>query len=190
LVVIAEPLTSVLFKRGAFTEFDTISTAVALAIYGLGLPAFVIQKVLQPLYFAREDTKTPFNYALAAMVINAVLAIGLSPVIGYVAAAWGTTVSSWIMVILLWRGSRRMGEAALLDDRLIRAIPRQLIAVGIMAIGLWGTSYGLDDMLHTDYIRYGALAILIAVGIILFGVTGVIVGAFNKSDLKILRRRK
>ena len=77
LVVIPLPLVSVLFERGAQTADDTAAIAFATAIYGLGLPAFVLQKVLQPLYFAREDTRTPFRFALWAMVINAVLAIGL-----------------------------------------------------------------------------------------------------------------
>ena len=62
------PLISVLFQRGAFGATDTASTALALAVYGLGLPAFVLQKVLQPLYFAREDTRRPFRYALASLV--------------------------------------------------------------------------------------------------------------------------
>ena len=43
---------------------DSLETALALAAYGLGLPAFVLQKVLQPLYFAREDTRSPFRFAL------------------------------------------------------------------------------------------------------------------------------
>ncbi|MFT5000033.1 MAG: putative peptidoglycan lipid II flippase, partial [Planctomycetota bacterium] len=78
LIVIPLPLVSVLFQRGAFSASDAAMTAQALAIYGMGLPAFVLHKVLQPLYFAREDTKRPFYYALVAMIINAGLAIGLS----------------------------------------------------------------------------------------------------------------
>ena len=60
-----------LFERGAFTADDSAATALALAIYGLGLPAFVLQKVLQPVYFARENTRTPFYFALVSMVVNA-----------------------------------------------------------------------------------------------------------------------
>ena len=190
LVVIAEPLTSVLFERGKFGADDTAATAVALMIYGIGLPAFVIQKVLQPLYFAREDTKTPFYFALAAMVINAVLAIGLSPVIGYVAAAWGTTVSSWIMVGLLWNGTRKMGDAVALDARFLGAIPRQLGAVLVMSAALWGASSALDDMLHTSGLRYLALLVLVIVGIVSYGAAGAGFGAFRKSDLNTLRGRK
>ena len=60
LAIVPIPLISVLFERGAFTSADSIATASALMIYAIGLPAFVLQKILQPLYFARENTKTPF----------------------------------------------------------------------------------------------------------------------------------
>ena len=78
LVAVPLPLVSVLFERGAFGTDDTAATALAVAIYGLGLPAFVLQKILQPLFFAREDTKSPFRYAVVAMVVNAAVAIGLA----------------------------------------------------------------------------------------------------------------
>ncbi|MCL4676851.1 MAG: murein biosynthesis integral membrane protein MurJ, partial [Pararhodobacter sp.] len=111
LIVAAEPLISVLFQRGAFEAGDTAATALALAIYGSGLPAFVLHKVLQPLYFAREDTRTPFRYAVVSMIVNAAIAVGLMPFIGYLAAALGTTLAGWAMVAQLWWGARRMGDA-------------------------------------------------------------------------------
>ncbi|HEX9859236.1 MAG TPA: murein biosynthesis integral membrane protein MurJ, partial [Paracoccaceae bacterium] len=71
LMVIPLPLVSVLFERGRFGPDDTAATALAVAVYGAGLPAFVLQKVLQPLFFARENTRSPFYFALWAMVVNA-----------------------------------------------------------------------------------------------------------------------
>ncbi|MCL4122587.1 UNVERIFIED_CONTAM: hypothetical protein GTU68_040127, partial [Idotea baltica] len=77
LVVIPYPLISVLFQRGAFDTADATATALAVAVYGLGLPAFVLQKVLQPLYFAREDTRTPFRYAVVSMIVNVLVAVSM-----------------------------------------------------------------------------------------------------------------
>jgi putative peptidoglycan lipid II flippase len=120
LMVIPVPIVSVLFERGAFGPDDTVATALALAVYGAGLPAFVLQKVLQPLYFAREDTRTPFRYALVAMVVNAVAAVGFAMLLGFIGAAIGTTLAAWAMVWLLLRGRRSMGEVARFDDRFKR----------------------------------------------------------------------
>ncbi|MEM6728064.1 MAG: murein biosynthesis integral membrane protein MurJ, partial [Pseudomonadota bacterium] len=128
LIVIPLPLVSVLFERGAFEASDALPTALATAIYGAGLPAFVLQKVLQPLYFAREDTRSPFRFAVLAMVINAALAIGLAPLVGFSAAALAATAAGWAMTWLLWRGSRGMGQAAMLDDEAKARLPRIIAA--------------------------------------------------------------
>ena len=72
LFVIPGPIITVLFERGAFTAADTAATAPALAAYAAGLPAFVAIKVLQPAYFAREDTRTPMWYGGISMVVNVV----------------------------------------------------------------------------------------------------------------------
>src|SRR5918999_269288 len=63
LSVAAEPIIRVLFERGAFSATDTPPTAAALAAFAVGLPSFVLIKVFQPAFFAREDTATPMRFA-------------------------------------------------------------------------------------------------------------------------------
>ena len=46
------------------------ATALAVGIYGAGLPAFVLQKVVSPLYYARHDTRTPFRFAVHAITVG------------------------------------------------------------------------------------------------------------------------
>ena len=182
LMVIPVPLIAVLFQRGAFTAEDTWPTALALAVYGAGLPAFVLQKVIQPLYFAREDTRTPFRYALWSMVVNAGVAIGLAPMMGFIAAALGTTVAGWIMVGQLWWGTRSMGRAAQIDDRLRRNLPRMVLASAVMGAALWGGMIGLAPLFATH--RAVALAILVCGGAaIYFALTGIF-GVLRLTDLR------
>ena len=190
LVVIALPLISVLFQRGAFGPDDTANTALALAAYGVGLPAFVLHKVLQPLYYAREDTRRPFHYAVIAMVVNAGFAVGLMPVLGFLAAALATTVSAWVMVWQLWRGARGMGEAARFDDRLRARLPRILAAALVMGAVLWGATLVLGPMLGLAGWRYLGLALLVVTGMLAYAVTGILIGAFHISDFRSLLRRQ
>ena len=189
LVVIPMPLTSVLFQRGAFTADDTAATALTVAVYGLGLPAFVLQKTLQPLFFAREDTRSPFKYAVAAMILNLVLAVGLSPFIGFIAAALGTTMTGWAMVVMLWRGSRDMGEAANLDARFKTRIWRIIIASGGMGVALWITQVILGPYFGTPGLRYIALTALVTTGIISYFAIGQAVGAFKLHEFRRALRR-
>lgn len=189
LVVIAMPLVSVLFQRGAFGVDDTAATAFAVAVYGLGLPAFVLQKVLQPLYFAREDTRRPFRYAVWAMVVNAGLAVGLAPVIGYIAAALATTLAAWVMVVQLWVGARGMGEAARIDDRLRRALPRMVLASLGMGAVLWFSAMMLATWLVMPGWRYAALAVLVGLGAASYFGIGALIGAFRGADFRAALRR-
>jgi putative peptidoglycan lipid II flippase len=148
-----------------------------------------MQKILQPLYFARGDTKTPFNYALAAMAVNAVLAIGLAPVIGWIATALATTVAGWAMMWLLARGARPMGEAVRLDDRFRRRVLRMTLAALIMGIALVPVWLGLRPWLAMPLVRFGALALLVIWGAVVYFGAGHLLGAFRLSDLRRAMRR-
>ncbi|MEM1065383.1 MAG: murein biosynthesis integral membrane protein MurJ [Pseudomonadota bacterium] len=189
LAVIPLPVVSVLFERGAFTAEDARATALAAAVYGLGLPAFVLQKVLQPLYFAREDTKTPFYFALVSLVVNAVVAIGLAPVIGYIAAAIGTTVAGWAMAWLLWRGTRSMGAAAEFDAQFRGRLWRIVLASLAMGALLWGAAYGASHLFDAGAQRYLALALLVALGLVGYAVAARALGAFTVAELRAALKR-
>ncbi|MEH7829767.1 murein biosynthesis integral membrane protein MurJ [Gemmobacter denitrificans] len=189
LVVIAMPLVEVLFQRGAFGADDTANTALALAAYGLGLPAFVLHKVFQPLYYAREDTRRPFRFALWSMVVNAGLAVALMPVIGFLAAALATTVSGWIMAGQLWWGARRMGAEAQFDARFRARLWRIAVAAAVMGAVLWVLAIVLGPMLDTRALRWFALAGLIGGGIGSYFGTGFLIGAFRLAEFKAALRR-
>jgi putative peptidoglycan lipid II flippase len=78
-----------------------------LSALALGLPAYVVIKVLHPSYFAREDTKTPMIYAGIAMISTAVLSFILFLAVGPTGIAIATMLSGWINVGLLVLTLRR-----------------------------------------------------------------------------------
>ncbi len=184
LMLVPEHVVSVLFERGAFNANDSAMTASALAIYAVGLPAFVLQKVFQPLYFAREDTKTPFRFALVSMVLNAVLAIGLREYYGFLAAAIGTTLSSIALVVLLYFGTRKLGMEAQFDAGLKRTVPRLFAASLVMGLATYGLGQLLAPYFGQAGIRYAALAVLIIGAISVYAAACVLFGAFTKQSLR------
>ena len=189
LMAIPVPIVAVLFQHGAFDAADTAPTALAVAVYGAGLPAFVMQKVISPLYYAREDTRSPFVFAVHAMIVNAVVAIGLAPVIGFIAAALGTTVAGWTMLLQLWWGTRAMGNAAAPDARLRRTVPRIALACIVMAAVLAGAGHLLEGALSHPTLQYPALAALVLAGAASFAVAALAFGALRVSDLRAALRR-
>jgi putative peptidoglycan lipid II flippase len=142
LAIVPTPIVQALFERGAFTSADTPATAYALAIFALGLPSFVLIKVFSPAYFAREDTATPMRYATLSLTINtlgsivlffAFRALGLMPHLGIAVA---TTLGGWLNAWLLFATLARTGQF-IADARLIRALPRIVLASLIMGGVLW-----------------------------------------------------
>ena len=186
LAVLAGPMISVLFQRGAFAAADVAPTASALAIFAIGLPAFVVQKVFQPGYFARQDTATPMRLAAVNFAINAIVSvalfwgfsrIGLMPHLGIAIA---TTLAGWINALMLWRGLANRGHFAT-DARLSRNLPLITLASIVMGAVLWGGEKLLQDALdpaRTLFVKSGALSVLVLAGaFVYFGVvqlTGVV----------------
>lgn len=199
LLMLSEPVIAVLFERGAFTSADTPPTAWALAIFAFGLPAFVIQKVFQPGYFARQDTATPMRFAGVNFVINVSLSVGLffvlqhygfMPHLGIAAA---TVVAGWVNAVQLWRGLALRGHYAS-DARLRRNLPRILLASVAMGAALWllnqmAAPY-LDPKLNIA-IKLGALASVIVSGVLVFGVAIFASGVLRLGQIrKMLSRRR
>src|SRR5215475_951964 len=101
LAVLATPMLSVLFERGAFSPTDTAATAAALAAYAVGLPAFVLIKVLAPAFFARHDTATPVKIAVVTMAVNLCLTVVLMQFLAHVGIALATTIAGWLNALAL-----------------------------------------------------------------------------------------
>ncbi|MEX0318822.1 MAG: murein biosynthesis integral membrane protein MurJ [Ruegeria sp.] len=182
-------LVSVLFQRGQFGPEDSAATALAVAIYGIGLPSFMLQKLLQPLYFAREDTKSPFRYAVVAMVVNATLAFGLYPLVGWIAPAIAASAAGWVMVGLLALGARRMGDVARFDARFRERAWRIVAASGVMGAALLVAMRLGGWMLSVPSWRYLALFGLIVLGATVYFAAGQAIGAFRMAEFKRALRR-
>lgn len=78
LVVLAEPINATLYQYGRFTAHDTDMAALALTGLALGLPGFMLSKILAPAFYARQDTKTPMRAAVTTVVINLVLTLAIT----------------------------------------------------------------------------------------------------------------
>jgi putative peptidoglycan lipid II flippase len=179
LLVIPAQIIEILFQRGAFTAADTAATAPALAAYAAGLPAFVAIKVLQPAYFAREDTRTPMLTGVVAMVVNVVAAFGLFFLFGHVGIAAATSIAAWVNTILLVVPLARDGRLVA-DAALRKRLPMIALAAVLMGACVYGAALLLAPWLAAGPLlgRALVLAALVALGVAVFAVfchfTGVV----------------
>jgi putative peptidoglycan lipid II flippase len=157
LMVIPEPIVQVLFERGAFDAADTRATALALAAFAAGLPAFVLQKVFQPGFFAREDTRTPMYFALMSVGLNIVGALALFPFLGHVGIALATSVAAWLNAALLGVTLSRRGFFHA-DASLRRNLPR----VGLASLAMGALLFALTVWWEGSFTAEVALSARIA----------------------------
>ena len=184
LIVLSAPIIHVLFERGAFGPEDTRATAMALAAYALGLPAYVLIKVLAPGFFAREDTRTPVKIAIVALAANIALILLLIWHLAHVGIALATALAAWLNAGLLGWRLRREGLLQP-DARLKRRLPGILAAAFAMAAGLWLGQPWLAALPAPI-----ALTVLIAAGGLAFlGLAQLLGGADFAEVRRMLRRR-
>lgn len=195
LAVIPNPIVSVLFERGAFTASDTVETAAALAIFALGLPAFVMIKVFSPAYFAREDTKTPMRYATVSLTANTAGSIGLFflfrdlgwlPQLGIAVA---TTLGGWLNAGLLWRTLVTRGHFVM-DRRMLRSFVMILLASVVMAAvlltaaGYFEGSFGVERGTIERVLALGAVC---GAGFVVYAILAFATGTVSLRQFRKMR---
>lgn len=190
LMVIAGPLTAVLFERGRFGAMDGAATAAAMVAFAAGLPAFVLIKAFQPGFFARRDTRTPVKVAVVCVAANLAFNLALMPVLAHVGIALATTLAAWLNAgLLAWLLVRRGHFRP--DARLRQRALRIASAVAAMAVAVAAATRGLDPWL-TAGTATGALALaaVIVVGLAVYGIAGTLLGAARPAELLGAMRRR
>lgn len=180
LIVIAEPIMSVLFERGEFTHANSIQSAHAMAAYATGLPAYVLARVFSTAYFAREDTATPVKFAIVCAVINTVLALLLIGPLKHVGIALATGITAWINLALLMISLHKKKHLDLPLNSVKRACG-VLAGGALMAAVLWA-------MKTCVFKKIGApeLALLIGAGGMSYFACLYVFGIFSLKSIKAL----
>ena len=190
MVVIPHPIVSTLFERNQFTAEDSLLTSYALAGFAAGLPGYVLVRVLQPGFFAQENTKSPMIMAGITVAVNIVVSLLLFPLFGHVGVAIATSVSAWVNVILLSRGLRGF---LVLDRQLKSRLPRVFAASLVMGGVVFGLYQVVADWFEPgtgSVLRVVGLAILVFGGMATYGAAAMGLKATSLEDFRSGFRRE
>ena len=172
LLVFSQPLVSVLYHYGAFTDRDVQQTTLSLTGYGVGLLGLVAIKVLAPGYYASQDIRTPVKIAVVVLVITQLFNLMFVPWLQHAGLALsiglGATVNAlWLLVGLLRRGTYRPQAGW------PRFALQVVLATALLAVLLWWAARGLQwvELRAQPWLRIGQmLAVLAASAVLYFGV--------------------
>ena len=190
LAICAEPFVIMIFQGGRFDMADAGTTGSVLAALVLGLPAYVLVKVLVPNFYARADTKTPVYAAFASLAFFIGFNIVFLYTYGVVGVAIASVIGAWLNVSILYvvLVARNHYRATW---PLVGRILRQLLAAAAMGLALYYTR----DLLTPYYSaglfeRLFALAVLVGcAGVVYFGVA-FLVGAIDRSRIAKLTKKE
>ncbi|MFW5682388.1 MAG: murein biosynthesis integral membrane protein MurJ, partial [Phycisphaeraceae bacterium] len=152
LVLVREPLVSVVFERGAFAAGDVPRVATILVGYAVGIWAFTSTHVLTRGFYARQDSTTPVKIAVAMVALNLALNVTLIWPLGAAGLAWSTAISGIIhagtLAVVLHRRVGQLVNAALLGSWARSAAATLLMIAVAWPVANWATP------------RYAALGVL------------------------------
>ncbi|QIB33856.1 murein biosynthesis integral membrane protein MurJ [Ancylobacter pratisalsi] len=190
LAVLAEPIVAVLFQRGAFDAEATRLTATAMALIALTLPLQASEKVLAAIAFTQGLSRLVTRFGLLALGIGAVVGFSATPMLGIAGPALGVLASSLAslcglalalgrrrLIVLdrpAWRRLRGLGGAALAMAGAI-ALARLALAGPLAGGGVRGA---------------GALAVLVAGGVVVYGVAARLFGGIAFATLRAAFARR
>lgn len=187
LWILSDAIIRVLYERGAFSAENTSVVAAILAIYGIGLPGFVLIKALQPAFYAREDTKTPMRFTMISVVINSGLAISLFPLIAERGIATAEAAAGWTNTVLLfstllWRGD------LVWEWGLAKRVGLLLVSAGIMSAALVYALRYAGPWLQPEVSllqQVAALGCLLGLAMVVYFVCAFLIGG---ADMGMIRR--
>jgi putative peptidoglycan lipid II flippase len=179
-----------LFQYGHFDAEAARKCAEALAGFSIGLPSYVLVKVLTPGFYARHDTRTPVRYAIWSVGVNIVGNLVLIPLIGHIGPPLATALSSTVNVAMLYRTLVKRSHFTA-DRQLRHRLPRLALAALLMGAAIYGFDRLLDPFLAARiWERYAALTVLVGAGCAIYAAACFVTGAFRIADIKALIRRR
>ena len=187
MMVIHEPLISGLFEGREFDAEDVRKTGWALAGFALGLPGYVLIKVLQPVYFARENTKSPMIMAGVAVAVNIVFSIVLFNLMrptgyGQVGIAIATAISAWVNVLLLWKG---MKGFVVIPGPEKKKLLMMLIASAGMGLAVWLAAWALESWMEgAKWMKIAAVGLMVGTGMTVYAILVILLRATSVKELK------
>ncbi len=147
LIVLAEPIMSVLYQHGRFTAYQTAQAAGALQFYALGLCAYAAMKVLVNAFYAVDRRRTPMVVSLIAIGLNILLCWLFVSKLGWghrglAASTACIATANFALLYLIMHQHLKS-----LDTRLmLRTLGKVAIAGAVMGLAAWmGSHYLLRD---------------------------------------------
>jgi len=136
LLLVRDPLITVIYRGGEFSADDGRRVANVLLGYAPGIWAFGLTHVLTRAFYAHSDTRTPMRISLVAIGVNLILNVSLLWTLREAALAWSTTISAIGQCAALSVLGRRKWGVDLFDRELAISVVRIVALSAVMGLAV------------------------------------------------------
>jgi putative peptidoglycan lipid II flippase len=191
LVVLAEPIVSLLLERGQFSPDDTTQTAAALMFYAPGLVGYSAVKIASPTFYSLRDSRTPVIVSMVSVLANLAMNLTFVRVLGFRGLALGTALAATLNAgVLLWLLGRRLG--GLEGGRVAVAFAKIAAASVVMGVASYAAAEWLRGALPGRELPWKAIQVFVAIGlgvIVLAGAARLLrIAEFDEAFARVWRR--
>jgi putative peptidoglycan lipid II flippase len=162
LMVLATPITRLVYQRGEFTAHSTSLVATALFWFAVSLPFGGINLLLTRTFFAVRRPWIPTALAGLNMIVDVIVSIALYKPLGIAGLVIGTAAANAVMTALQLRRLRAGFNGRIEGGQTVMITARILAASAALALVSWAIWKGLDVALGTSL-----LGQLLSVGVAL-----------------------
>jgi putative peptidoglycan lipid II flippase len=170
-LVLAEPITRLVYQRGAFNAHSTDLVSTALFWFSFSLPFAGINLLLTRTFFSLQKPWTPTALAAANILVNLAVSAALYSPFGIAGPVIGTATASAAMTAAQARWLRRDLHGLLQGRATLAAVARMLVAAVALGGAAYGVWRGLDAALGV-----GLVAQIVSVGLAIVAGLGVYAG--------------
>ncbi len=184
LGMIAVPLLSTFFQRGAFHVHDVLMTSYALIGYSVGLVGMILVKILAPGFYARQDIKTPVKIGIVTLLATQTMNALFIGWIHHAGLALSIGLGACLNSAILFHYLRKRGIYQP-EPGWAKFFLKVLIALSALALTLWfGMGSEQSWLTGSGWSRVLRLSVLVAEGVVVYfavlGVLGFRPGHFSR----------
>jgi putative peptidoglycan lipid II flippase len=146
-LVLAHPITRLVYERGAFGDRSTDEVATALLWFSFSLPFSGVNLLLTRTFFSLQRPWLVTKLSGITLAVNVAVSLALAQAFGIAGIVIGTVVSTAAMTALQVHWLRRELHGRLGADETLRAVLAMLVAAAVLCGVAYGVWWALDDLL-------------------------------------------
>ena len=185
IFILANPIIDFLFQRGSFSSEDTVITAECVQMYAIGYLTVNVNPVLNRVFYAYNDTKTPTINSIIAVTLNIILNMLMIEKYKHMGLALSTSIASILTtILLLFQLTKKMNGIEL--KRVLKEILKIVFSCMMMSMLVYASQKYIFQFVTNTLTKFFALAVLTIMGLLIYIACSGLMGIKEVVEIRVI----